>query len=65
MQKRGENPQQGLLPPYSFAFFSKRKSYRDRIFKLLRSPRIDFKEPIPPGYVAWLAGAITLFLLGS
>ncbi len=23
-----------------------------RIFKLLRSPRIDFKEPIPPGCIA-------------
>ncbi len=26
------------------------------IFKLLRSPRIDSKEPIPPGCVAWRAG---------
>ncbi len=26
---------------------------RVRIFKLLRSPRIDAKEPIPPGCVAW------------
>jgi hypothetical protein len=26
-----------------------------RIFKLLRSPRIDSKEPIPPGCVAWRA----------
>ncbi len=24
-----------------------------RILKLLRSPRIDSKEPIPPGSVAW------------
>ena len=38
---------------------------RARIFKLLRSPRIDFKEPIAPGCVAWQAGTITLFLLGS
>ncbi len=36
-----------------------------RIFKLLRSPRIDSKEPIPPGYVAWRASTKTLFLLGS
>ncbi len=36
-----------------------------RIFKVLRSPRINFKEPIPPGCVAWRAGTITLFLLGS
>jgi hypothetical protein len=27
--------------------------YRARICKLLRSPRIDFKESIPPGCVAW------------
>jgi hypothetical protein len=30
-----------------------------RIFKLLRSPRIDSKEPIPPGCVAWRAGTTT------
>jgi hypothetical protein len=30
-------------------------------FNLLRSPRIDSKEPIPPGCVAWRAGTITLF----
>jgi hypothetical protein len=35
------------------------------IFKLLRSPRIDSKEPIPPGCVAWRACTTTLFLLGS
>jgi hypothetical protein len=29
---------------------------RARIFKLLRSPRINSKEPIPPGCVAWRAG---------
>ncbi len=34
-------------------------------FKLLRSPRIDSKESIPPAYVAWLAGTTTLFILGS
>jgi hypothetical protein len=32
--------------------------------KLLWSPGIDFKESIPPAYVAWRAGLITLFLLG-
>jgi hypothetical protein len=26
---------------------------------------IDFKESIPPAYVVWLAGTITIFLLGS
>ncbi len=34
-------------------------------FKLSRSPRIDSKEPIPPGCVAWRASTTTLFLLGS
>jgi hypothetical protein len=29
---------------------------RARIFKLLRNPTIDSKEPIPPGCVAWRAG---------
>jgi hypothetical protein len=38
---------------------------RDGIFKLLRSPGIDSKEPILPAYVAWQAGTTTLFLLGS
>ncbi len=36
-----------------------------RIFKLLRSTRIDSKEPIPPGCVAGRAGTTTLFQLGS
>jgi hypothetical protein len=39
--------------------------YRARIFKRLLSPRIDSKEWIPPAYVAWRAGTITLFFLGS
>ncbi len=38
---------------------------RARIFKLLRSPRIDSKDSIPTAYVAWGAGTTTLFLLGS
>ncbi len=38
---------------------------RVRIFKLLRSPRIDSKESIPPGCVALRAGSTTLFPLGS
>jgi hypothetical protein len=29
----------------------------DRIYKRLRSPGIDSKEPIPPAYVVWRAGA--------
>ncbi len=38
------------------------KSARARIFKRLWSPGIDFKESIPPVYVTWRAGTITLFL---
>jgi hypothetical protein len=38
---------------------------RARIYKHLRSQRIDSKEAIPPAYVGWRAGTITLFLLGS
>ena len=38
---------------------------RARIFKRLWSPEIDSKGSIPPAYVAWRAGTITLFLLGS
>ncbi len=36
-----------------------------RIFKRLWSPGIDSKASIPPAYVAWRAGTITLFLLGA
>ncbi len=38
---------------------------RARIFKLIRSPRIDSKESIPPAYVDRRAGSTTLFLIGS
>jgi hypothetical protein len=38
---------------------------RGRIFKRLWSPGIDSKESIPPAYVAWRAGTISLYLLGS
>jgi hypothetical protein len=31
---------------------SKPREFRARIFKFLRSPRINFNEPIPPGCVA-------------
>jgi len=34
---------------------------RARIFKRLWSPGIDSKASIPPAYVAWRAGTITLF----
>ncbi len=36
-----------------------------RIFKRLWSPGIDSKEWVPSAYVAFRAGTITLFLLGS
>jgi hypothetical protein len=39
--------------------------HRSRTFKCLWGPGIDSKERIPPAYVAWRAGTITLFLLGS
>ncbi len=39
--------------------------YRARIYKRLWCPGIDSKEWIPPAYVAWRAGTIILFLLGS
>ncbi len=35
---------------------------RARTFKCLWGPGIDSKEWIPPAYVAWRAGTITLFL---
>ncbi len=38
---------------------------RARTFKCLWGPRIDSKERIPPAYVAWRAGAKTLFFLGA
>ncbi len=36
--------------------YAKRIEYWARICKRLRSPGIDSKEPIPPGYVAYRAG---------
>jgi hypothetical protein len=39
--------------------------YRAGIFKPLWSPGIDAKASTPPAYVAWRAGAITLFLVGA
>jgi hypothetical protein len=38
---------------------------RARIFKSLWNQGIDTKGSIPPAYVAWRAGTITLCLLGS
>jgi hypothetical protein len=56
--------QLGILTNFPFAVLVMQNAFKSRIFKLLWSPRIDSKEPIPPAYVAWLAGTITLFLLG-
>ncbi len=33
-----------------------------RIFKLVRGPGLETKKSIPPAYVDWRAGTITLFL---
>ncbi len=38
---------------------------RAGIFERVWGPGIDSKEWIPPAYVAWRAGTITLFLLGA
>ncbi len=49
-------------------FFSIQTNYsedRAGIFKPLWRPGIDAKASIPPAYVAWRAGTITLFLLGA
>jgi hypothetical protein len=43
----------------------RREEIRARIFKRLWSPGIGSKASIPPAYVAWRAGTITLFLLGA
>ncbi len=50
---------------YNLVAFAFIIAARARIFKPLRNPGIDSKEPISLGCVAWRAGATTLFLLGS
>ncbi len=42
-----------------------RDANRAANFLILRSPRIDSKEPIPPAHVARRASTTTLFQLGS
>jgi hypothetical protein len=63
------NPGIALVIPLCVLFlFIERcdgQSRKARIFKLLTNPGIDSKESIPPAYVAWRAGTISLFLLGS
>ncbi len=42
------------------------ESYPELVFlNVYGAQGIDSKEWIPPAYVAWRAGTITLFLLGS
>jgi hypothetical protein len=41
------------------------KTIQSPNFELVRSPRIDSKEPMRPDGVAWQADTTTLFLLGS
>jgi hypothetical protein len=48
-----------------FGLENRRKKEPAGIFKPLWSPGIDAKASIPPAYVAWRAGTITLFLLGA
>ncbi len=53
----------GLRPPiFHGRFQGSQPWFRACIFKRLWSPGIDSKEGIPPTYVAWRAGTITLFL---
>jgi hypothetical protein len=58
--ERGRHSKEGVREGGKEGF-----ALRARICKLLRSPRIDSKETIPPGCVAWRAGTTALFLLGS
>jgi hypothetical protein len=52
-------------PPVVVAHCATSHSGLSPYFKRLWSPGIDSKEWIPPAYVAWRAGTITLFLLSS
>ncbi len=56
-----------FVPDSKPVAFKPGKSPWARIFKpvFFWSPGIDSKEWIPPAYVAWRAGTITLFFLGS
>ncbi len=52
-------------PPITYMAAQREPVAVARIFKLLRSPGIDSKESIPPAYVAWWSGTITLYQLGT
>jgi hypothetical protein len=54
----------GFEPPFLPRLFSWLGHWAS-IFKRLWSSGIDSKASIPPAYVAWRAGTITLFLLGA
>ncbi len=47
------------------AFIGQRHNTEPEFFNILRSPRIDSQEPIPPGFVAWRAGTTTLYSVPS
>jgi hypothetical protein len=59
--------QRGQPILFSVVFTPSTSSHYGRagIFKALWSPGIDAEASIPPAYVAWRAGTITLFLLGA
>ncbi len=63
---KGHSPRHFSWPNLAqFQAFTGSK-HRARIFKRKKSPGIDSKLLIPPAYVAWRSGTITLFLyLGS
>ncbi len=62
-QQAGVRPARPVPPTPSIK--GQRTYNRARIFNCLWGPGIDSNEWIPPAYVAWRAGTITLFLPGS
>ncbi len=60
---RTERASQWIAQAHSQRIYG--SDFRAGIFKLLRSPGLDFKESIPPAYVASGAGTRTIFLIGS
>ncbi len=54
-----------MLTKMYASFRGSDQTNRAGIFKPLWSSGIDAKASIPPAYVAWRAGTITLFLLGA
>jgi hypothetical protein len=60
-----ENPDDLTVGEAAMGIMADAVSNRAPIFKRLWSLGVDSKEWISPAYVAWRAGTITLFLLGS